>query len=277
MTVSPVTGVAAVVGYGMTKTGHEPYKDPYGYGFDREGKQIWAMWNPDPKKEAGAQFGGNGLMADTTGLSADVDAEGKIYFILKADGGNTVCMRDPTNVDEKLDPEVMRGAFQGGAGYGFHGASSTSVIFRIDPKSGKIEKGTWMCAWLDKQHANGLKINAAAGNEAGLQFVVGGSANGCPTKSPWYVAPEGGYKGGGFLAVFDKDFAMQQCGYFPGSDISCVAYNKGTLVIAGSAKKDAAPKDADAANFPVPIYKPIQENFGGGEKDGYFVVLKVGK
>ena len=47
------------------------------------------------------------------------------------------------------------GVFQPGPGYGFKGASKTSVLFRVDPVTGNLEKGTWMCAWLDRGHANG--------------------------------------------------------------------------------------------------------------------------
>jgi hypothetical protein len=277
LALSPDTGVATVVGYGMTHTGKEPYKDPYGYGFDRDGKQVWGLWNPDPKKEQDAKFSTpeqktNGLMADTTGHAASVAAGGKVYFMLYADGGNSVCTRDPQDVDRPLDKSVFAGVFQNGPGYGFRGASKTSVIFRLDSARGTLEKGTWMCAWLDRQHANGLGIDAATSDAAGRQYLVGGSAFGCPTKQPWYVCQEGGYQGGGFLAVFDPEFQMLQCGYFPGSSISAVAVRGNTLVVAGSAKEF---EDAKVKS-PVRAYKPIQATFGGGDRDGYFAVFRVG-
>src|ERR1043165_62668 len=206
MTVSPDTGVAAVTGYGMTHTGKEPYKDPYGYGFDRAGKPLWALWNPDPKKEKDVKFSTpdfktNGLMADTSGHAAAFGANGKIYFVLYADGGNTVCTRDPADVDQPLDKNVFAGVFQSGPGYGFKGASKTSVIFRIDAQKGTLEKGTSLCAGLTKARANGLSIDAAASDAQGRQFLVGNSAFGCPTRDPWYVCKEGGYQGGGYLAL----------------------------------------------------------------------------
>ncbi|MFO0824341.1 MAG: hypothetical protein U0792_14710 [Gemmataceae bacterium] len=276
LAVSPDTGVAAVVGYGMTHTGKEPYKDPYGYGFDREGKQVWGLWNPDPKKEKDVKFSTpefktNGLMADTTGHAASVGAGGKMYFMLFADGGNSVCTRDPADVEKPLDEKVFAGVFQKGPGYGFKGASKTSVIFRLDSAKGTLEKGTWMCAWLDRAHANGLGIDAATSDASGRQFLVGGSAFGCPTKSPWYVCQEGGYQGGGFLAILDSEFRMLQCGYFPGASISAVAVRGETLVIAGSAKEHEDPK----SQSPIRAYKPLQRSFGGGARDGYFAVFKI--
>ncbi len=276
--VSPGLGIAAVTGYGMTHTGKEPYKDPYGYGFDRRGKLIWSLWNPDPRKEKAVKFSSaarktNGLMADTTGRAASSQGNGKICFMLFADGGNTVCTRDPLDVDRPLDKGVFDGVFQSGPGYGFKGASKSSVIFRIDARTGKLEKGTWMTAWLDRAHANALALEAAAGDEAGRQFLVGNSAYGCPTREPWYVCREGGYKGGGFLAVMDADFKMLQCGYFPASQIGCVSAGGGRVVIAGSARKYEDEKSKTAAR----VFRPLQRQFGGGSRDGYFAVFKVGR
>jgi hypothetical protein len=270
--VSPQTGVAAVVGYGMTSTGKEPYKDPYAYGFDRDGKEVWALWNPDPKKEQATKYQGNGLTADTTGHAAAVDPGGRLLLMLYADGGNSVCTRDPLDPDKPLSPAVLEGVYQKTPGHGFKGASKTSVIFRVDPEKGELEKGTWMCAWLTRAQANGLGIEAAAADDKGRQFVVGGSAAGCPTEKPWYACKPGGHKGGGFLAVFDRDFKLQQCGYFPGGGIRAVGARDGRVVLAGSATEY---EDAEAG-VPVRVYKPLQPVFGGGAKDGYFVLLKAG-
>jgi hypothetical protein len=276
--VDSKSGTAVVTGYGMTRTGHEPYKDPYAYGFSREGKQVWAIWNPDPKREVDAKFGGNGLMADTTGKAVFAGADGMIDILLFADGGNSVCTRDPLNPDNKLDPAIMQGVYQAGPGFGFRGASKTSIIFRVDPATGKLLKGTWMSAWLNPQHANGLGMNGAAADEQGTTFIVGDSASGCPTKEPWFVAPPGGYRGGGYLAIFDKNFQMQQCGYFPGSSMKAVACRNGTVLIVGSAAagnkaKDPGNASAPETAYPVPTRNPLQSAFAGGEKDGYFVVL----
>jgi len=279
MALSPQTGVAAAVGYGMTRTGHEPYKDPFAYGFDRDGKQLWALWNPDPTKEADPKYGGNGLMADTTGVYCATDDQGSLYLGLRADGGNTVTNRDPLDPFQPLDSSVFQGVYQGGPGFGFHGASMTSVILRADAKTGTLQKGTYMSAWLTPANANSLLIDGAAG-VGNYQYVIGDSGYGFKTKEPWYEAPQGGYKGGGFLAVFDRDFNMVQAGYFTGSDMQCLDVRNGLLVIGGSAPEketgnDKTVKDAPEITYLTPTYKPIQPAFGGGKKDGYFVVFHV--
>lgn len=280
MAVSPQTGIAAVTGYGMTHTGKEPYKAPYGYGFSRDGKLVWSLWNPNPKLLVDKKFGGNGLMADTTGYFAGTDAAGNIFLGLFADGGNSVCTRDPLNVNGPLNASVFDGVFQKSPGHGFKGASKTAVVFRVNPNDGRLEKGTWMSAWLSPQRANGLSMEAVAGDAKGRTFIVGSSAFGCPTKHPWFPGAEGGYQGGGFLAILDDGFKMLQCGYFQGTSLDCVAYRNGHLVVAGTAAKESVNGDKSKPETkpviaPVPQFKPLQREFGGGGKDGWFAVFKV--
>jgi hypothetical protein len=267
MSVDPRTGIATVVGYGMTNTGKEPYKDPFAYGFDRAGKQVWGLWNPDPKLQVDAKFGGNGLMADTTGHVAGVTDDGKFLLSLYADGGNSVCTRDPTDPSKPLDPAVFKDVHQNGPGYGFKGASKTSVVFRVDPASGRLEKGTWFCAWLTPQRANGLAIDAISGTD-GRHVLVGSSASGLPLKHPWYPHIEGAYQGGGYLAVFDAGFRLQQCGYFSNSSLRHVAVRDGWVVAGGTVRPSEKPEE------PVRLLKPFQPQAGTGQ-DGYLVVMRA--
>ena len=267
MSVDPPSGITTVVGYGMTNTGKEPYKDPFAYGFDREGKQLWMLWNPDPKREVDAKFGGNGLMADTTGWVAGATDDGKFLLALYADGGNSVCTRDPADPDKPLDPAVFKGVHQDGPGYGFKGASKTSVVFRVDPKTGALEKGTWFCSWLSPQRANGLSVDGLSGT-SGMNFVVGSSANGLPLKQPWYPHIDGAYQGGGFVAVLDGGFRLQQCGYFSNSSLRHVASRDGWVVAGGTVKPSTKPEE------PLRTFKPFQAEMGG-DQDGYVVVMRA--
>ncbi len=268
MCVCPATGVAAVVGYGMTHTGREPWKDPYACGFDRAGKPLWKLWDPDPRKQVGSRHGGNGLMADTTGHIARAGSAGKILLGLYADGGNSVCTRDPADPDQPIDPDVYAGVYQRGPGHGFKGASSTSVVFRVDAPTGTLEKGTWMCAWLDPGRANYLRMADLAADETGRIYVVGNSASACPKRAAWYEYAAG-YQGGGFLAVFDPAFGVVQCGAFQQTSMTCVAAGNGYVVAAGHVK----PPDGDSS---VHVHKPIQEDLAGGEADGYFMIFETG-
>ncbi|MGL4423860.1 MAG: hypothetical protein ACRCZF_24610, partial [Gemmataceae bacterium] len=240
------------------------------------GKQIWMLWNPDPKKEKDVKFSTpefktNGLMADTSGHAASAGPDGQGYFVLYADGGNTVCSRDPRDVEAPLSATVFEGVHQKTPGYGFKGASQTSVVFRLDTVTGTLEKGTWLSAWMEKARANALRINSVVADRAGRQILVGNSAFGCPTKDPWYVCRDGGYQGGGFIAVFDPNFQMIQAGYFPTSNFGSIAEREGTIVAVGSAKHwEDEPSQTTARTF-----QPAQKSYGGGNTDGYIVVLRT--
>ena len=283
--VDAKTGTTTVIGYGMTKTGFEPYKDPFGYGFDRDGKQLWMVWNPDPRWEASKDNyikgggtdpkGGNGLMADTTGKEAYVGLDGKVYFNYYSDGGNTVCMYDPQDVSLKMPKEVYAGVLQNGPGYGFHGASKTSVVFRIDALTGKVEKGTWLSAWKGGR-AGYLNLSGVAEADKGTVLVTGASAEIGPIKLPWLNIEKSGNMGGNFLAIFDKDFKLLQAGTFPTATINAVATNKEYIVVAGSANIPPAPDPLkpDAVIEKASVYNPLQGDYAGGN-DGYFAIFKV--
>ena len=111
---------------------------------------------------------------------------------------------------------------------------------------------------------------------------MGCSAFGFPEKKPWFQAPDGGYRGGGFLAAFDGKFKMLQSGYFPGTNVTSVACRNGLIVIAGDAPEtaggnDKSKPDSKPVFCPTPVYSPLQPKFGGGKKDGWFAVFQVGR
>ena len=269
----PKKGTIFVTGYGMTHTGKEPYKDPFLFAFDADGNLLDTLWNPDPKKQCAAQHGGTGLMADGTGCFVDAVPGGRILAIVYHDGGNAITTRDPRDPFAKLDPQVMAGVFQNGPGHGMKGAITTSVCYRIDPADPKhmnLEKGTWMCAWLNnRSRANTLRMQAAAGDPQGNAFIVGASASDCPVQAPWFTWREKEYHGGGFLAVFDANFKMVRCGTFPSVDLMAVAERNGVVVAVGKAKPHKAGED-DSAVKTMPQREPTAV---AGDTDGYLVVL----
>jgi hypothetical protein len=269
--LAPATGTAVVLGHTQTLIGYDTCRSPYAFAFNREGKSIWSLWNPDSKKLASIRSGANGLMAHTTGLGAfAATSGGHVYLGLQADGANTICLRDPQNCDKSLTENVFEKAFQKGPAYGFHGTCRSSVVFRVDANRGQLERGTWLSAWLSEQHANPLTILDITGDATNNQFMVGDSGFGCPTKDPWFTCKRGGFKGGGFLAIFDPNFELVQAGYFPGANIRCIAAANDVVVIAGVTKQY---EDANSRSF-ARVFQPCQKQFGGGERDGYLAVLK---
>lgn len=270
----PRRGTIIVTGYGMTHTGKEPYKDPFLFAFDAGGKLVDTLWNPDPKQQCAAKHGGTGLMADGTGCFVDAVPGGRLLAVVYHDGGNAITTRDPRDPFAKLDPQVMAGVFQNSPGHGMKGAITTSVCYRIDasnPAQVRVEKGTWMCAWLNnRSRANTLRMEAAAGDAQGGVFIVGASASDCPVQAPWFPWREKEYRGGGFLAVLDGGFKMIRCGTFPAVDMLAVAERDGLVVAAGRAKPHKAGDDDSA----VKTTPKSGATAVAGDSDGYLVVLR---
>ena len=270
----PKRGTIFVSGYGMTHTGKEPYKDPFLFAFDAQGTLVDTLWNPDPKKQCAAKHGGTGLMADGTGCFVDAVPGGRLLAVTYHDGGNAISTRNPRDPFQPLDPQVMAGVFQNGPGHGMKGAITTSVCYRIDPadpRALKVEKGTWMCAWLNNRtRANTLRMHTAAGDPQGNVFIVGASASDCPVQAPWFPWREKEYRGGGFLAVFDAGFRMVRCGTFPSIDLLAVAERNGVVVAAGRAKPHKEGDDDSA----VKTTPQSGATAVAGDTDGYLVVLR---
>ncbi len=283
LAVEPRSGICVAMGYGMTRTRKEPYKDPYAHAFDRAGTLLWTLWNPDPKT-VGSDTPLH-LESDGTGHRAAVTPDGKFLLNVFHDGGNAVSQRDPRDPSKPLDVKVLgnkkagvKEAFQNGPGWGMKGAITTSVVFRADPATGNLERGTWMCAWMNNHtRANSLTMKGFSADDRGCVLVVGDSASGCPVKDPWFAFRPTEYQGGGFVALFDNDFQMIRCGTFSSSSLVCVATRGGVVVAAGKAsdrKKDksGAVVVHDADNQPR-THAPLQAATAGGN-DGYLVVFR---
>ena len=278
-TVDPSSGIAVVTGYGMTGTGHEPWKDPYAHAYDRSGTLLWSLWNNPPKEQADSKYGGTGLMADGTGQAVCATGDGGFMIMIAHDGGNAVTTRDPRDAFKPLDKAVFAGSFQDGPGWGMKGAIMTSVCFRVEGTKGTIEKGTWMCAWL-KNHtqANTLRMENCVSDGAGTTYVVGASAGGLPMMKPWFSPRPDEYLGGGFLAAFDRGLALDQCGPFHPGSISAVAVNGGTIAIGGQAEGMHG-KDKDKDRQPIApaeqmrLVKPVGQNQVAGNSDAFIAIF----
>jgi hypothetical protein len=280
--VDPVSGIAVVVGYGQTHTGHEPYKDPYAHAYDRSGKLVWTLWNPPPKEQAGTEHGGTGLMADGTGRAVCATGDGAFMITVYHDGGNAVANRDPRDPRKPLDKAIFAGAFQDGPGHGMKGAINTAVCFRVEATKGVIEKGSWMCAWLDnRKRANTLRMEQLACDGSGTTYAVGASAGGLPLASPWFSPRQEEYTGGGFLAAFDRGMDLTQCGAWNPGDIGAVAAGSGTVVIGGSASGvKMKGKGKEQTRTPIPpeeqmhLVKPVGQSQVVGDQDAFVAIFR---
>jgi hypothetical protein len=148
------------------------------------------------------------------------------------------------------------------------------VVFRVDPATGRLEKGTWMCAWMNnRSRANSLSMHDVAADAQGDVYIAGSCAWELTTKMPWQEFREGEYRGGAFLAAFDRGFAMRQCGAFNPGDLVAVAARDGVVVAAGRAKgmgKDGKPIPE---GLRIRLAKPIAHDQVKGAGDAFIAIL----
>ena len=272
LSVCGASGVASVIGYGKAHTGRERWSGPFAHGFDRAGKNIWTLWDQKPDKQLSKKDGGNGLTADTCGTIARTGADGRMHLALHAENELSICTRDPKDSDRPIDKAVFKGVHQDNPGKGFRGsAKRTSVAFRVDAATGELQKGTWLCAWLrEGKSASYLHVTDLVTDEKGRLFTAGGTQFGGPTKDPWYFK-EGGYKGGGFLSVFDGKLKMLQSGFFTQTAFYAVDAAHGYAVVGGLVMSGRSNPET-----PLNVYQPIQRGIAGGLVDAYFAVFVTG-
>jgi RNA polymerase sigma factor (sigma-70 family) len=253
-------GTAVVMGFSMADVGGRRFRSPYAQAFTRSGAPAWTLWNSSGATARAAELIGDGM-----GRRAVFGADGVLRVLVHTDGGNTLLARDPGDPARPLDPAVHAGAHQSGPGYGFRGAHRLSGIFSVGP-DGRLAKGSWLSSWTSPSQAASLIIEAICGDAAGRTIAVGGGADGQPQRAPWF-ADAGGK--GGTIAVFDRGFALLQCGGFPGARFSAVAERDGWVVAGGRVAMGAGMRlhpAAPAATGPV-----------DGASAGYVAVFRVGE
>jgi hypothetical protein len=274
LAVCDKTGVATVVGSGMAHTGRDNWRGPYAHGFDREGKKVWTIWDFDPKGQLSKKDGGNDLTADAWGRSARMGRDGKVYMEMLTTSEKTVLTRDPADVNKPIDPSVFAGSFEPapGKGYSANGPAAACVLFRVNPSTGTIEHGTWMIAWLTPgKKANPLDMIDVTTDEQARTCVVGRSDYGCPVKDPWYYE-EDKFRGHGFLAIFDKDLQMLQCGYFHQTALTSVDAAYGYVVVGGRTLTGSP----ESQGLNLKVHNPIQGALSDGASEGYVAIFSTG-
>ncbi len=273
LTVCEKTGVATVVGSTVAHNGRGNWRGPYAHGFDREGKKIWTLWDFDPKGQLSKKDGGNDLTADTWGRSARMGRDGKVYMELLTTSEKTVLTRNATDANKPADASVFAGAFESAPGKGYATSGQAAcVLFRVDPATGAVEHGTWMNAWLTAgKRANPLDMIDVTTDEQGRTCVVGRSDYGCPVKDPWYYE-EDKFRGHGFLAIFDKNLQMLQCGYFHQTILTSVDAAYGYVVVGGWTLSGSS----ESQGMNLKVHNPIKDTLSDGESEGYLAIFSTG-
>lgn len=247
----------------------QQYKSSFVRSYAVDGSVRWKSY--DWSK---AEVGASGDCADTVGLGLAVGRDGKLYYVGKSDGGNTVHAKHPRDLSQKA-PVVAFDAFN--QAYGFKGASSIGFYGRFSLGEGALEAGQFVVARKGdggpNAEGNAATPTAIAADEAGHVFVSGTAAFRIAGQDTKTVAGQkvGAYASyEGFLLIVSPDFSkrLSWTSFSAGgaSDGRAIAAAGGTAVYAAAVSAEQAAKGSmitSAALASAPI---------GGD-DGYLVVL----
>lgn len=277
MSVSPLDGRIARGGERHWPTGREPYRDPHLYIHEPDGKLKYEFYNWD-----GPYVGLDNLrlVSDSALRLVKHDPDGNLWFYAWSDGGNSVMYREP------YDVRTFAKNFKGlGMSAYAAGVLSCAYIIKLDPKTWQVSGGTlWLAYLKDKDKPNSIWIDSM-GFAADGSVCIGG-------KSAWGLIQTGNAIGnseptGPYVSVLSADCtslrfssAMPACGKAEVSDGANWGIIQGkhkgrdiVLYLCGAKAKESPDEKA----LPAPAVNARQPKHAGGELDGYYLLLDLGK
>lgn len=250
-----------------TKTGAEPYRQPYLYKLDASDKKLYTLWEPNPK-EVGSLPGAANLQSDSSPRAMTFLEDGRMLIAGWSDGGNTVFAHQA--LDYKLPVSSMG---MGMSVWGMKNANSVANLMLIGDKTQKTVAYTnWMAYipdWFSepkyRNAPNFTNVQAIHLTSANLPIFCGAAATGL-IQSPgcYWLDPKDGEKySGQYVAVFSTNLNNAYfSSYLPGYQETAISSRKKDVLIVGrSMGSDFRPKGPVT---PSPTVNAIQAKFGGG-------------
>lgn len=144
------------VGYDQASSNNQ---NPFVRKVDASGQQVWRLTYENTPVDGRAVW-------------VALDANQKPYVVFTVDGGS----KDAGAINKKeLDnPDAFSGVFQNS--YGTGGGPKVSIIARLNPNNGKIEKGTFITARLTDGKTNTLNITKFGFQNNKVAFEVSSAA-----------------------------------------------------------------------------------------------------
>ena len=275
--MNPQNGTVARGGEHHWPTGREPWRCPTLDIFKADGSHLYQFYDWGGPLVGLDSFR---LVSDTAIRGIAYDAAGDLVFHAWSDGGNSVALREPT--------DLRADANMGGLGFSAWGAGvlSLAYVVRLDSKSWKVIGGTpWMAYMKDKNKPSSARIHSLAAANDAILFAGGSSLGLIQTGD----AIGGGEPGGEFVAVLNRDAsalrfssAMPACAQAVVNDSSADGarwgivtgrlHGKPVALFLGSAAEKSDGSDPRSS----PAVNARQTAFGGG-LDGYFVLIDLSK
>lgn len=266
LAADPTLGRIYTGGDENTNTGREPWRRPFLTTYDRAGRVLADYWRWDSKLVGTDAYR---LVSDSSVRGVAPLDEQRLLAWGWSDGGNSVFLRQPTNLDQTAP---FKGGFIDslwGAGVGSFGWMMT-----VDAAKAETLAGTNVASFLTAQNKpNSSRIDGASLLPGGRLAVVGSSAFAFVESPDAWVKtfPEG--SGGAYFAIYAETLGDLLFGtVLPGLDGALAMARRDTrvaLVGTGVAPVDPAAKQP-------PLVAPWQAE-RRGEADGYVLVAEVGR
>jgi len=271
--VDPNDGTAYYGGDRNTGTGREPWRQPYLYKIDAEGKIVWRLWEFNPREIGGDDCR---LVSDSSVRALAFSKDGELLIGGWSDGGNSVFPRQATDWRKRA-----KGGGMGMETSGMRGANSLAHIMRIDPRTRETKMHAWWACFLPTWFAsprhrgapNFANIQQMKVLDDGSLAITGSAATGLiQTPGAFWQDPMTGEKHGGeYVAVFRPDLSnLKFSSYLPGCEgVSLGTWRNGVVVVSRSTGTDGRPPKAT----PSPVRNAIQKGFRGGT-DAHIILLE---
>jgi len=294
--MSPTDYTVWVGGDQNTNTGFEPWRSPFLYQFAADGSEVlqrlYTWKGPDVRAD------GKQLQADSFIKFLTFSADGRLWMSGGSDGGNTVLMKEPDNLDVAQD--ALSGTCFPGACHGYKGAKKTGMFARMTEDGSDLERASWVVPYVEMKPGSHLDPPCGCKGPAfnrDTKNVNPGSfelnqlfplADGVLViGNPWGVGPatENGWfynthypKGGiGWIGKFTPDLSeISWATMVPGSKNMFGAVQGSRLLLTGWAKDyssitlDPAEAGWDAALPTSPDAQ--QKEYAGGNVDAFIVL-----
>jgi|GEM_PF-2513501 len=272
MAVSPFDGAFYFGGDFHSGTGHEPYRNPYMFRFDKDGKVAWTAYNWTGPI-VGMDFYRD--VSDSAVRKVRFGNNGDIYIVGWSDGGNTVLRKQPYDLDKGLPG---RGAFDDMSAAQ---VGSFCHILKMDAKTSHVTARTMIIPYHPfTNRPNSAGVSDMLELPDGRLVVTGGSAYGLiETRDawvePWAVKAEKDKAtarphGGPFMMIFSSDLAVLEFSSLtPAVSGQFLAQRDGKLLLSGGAT--AAMESYNVRHTPI-VKNALQEKHGGGT-DGYLMLI----
>lgn len=274
LVVDPRNGNFFIGGEYHSHTGLEPWRNPFLYKFLPDGTPSWTAYD-----WTGPIVGVEFLrwVSDSAVIKLEAGTNGKLLFSGWSDGGNSVFTRNPY--------DLRRGVDVGGMASSIWGASilSVSYLIQMDADTMDVSGVTRLLSYLPTSNTpNSISLRAFHQMDSGQVAVFGGSAFGLiETHDAWFDSWWIQYqtnrhaqaRGGPFFRLYCerlRDFRMSTI--LPGVQTAHITSQGTRLLIFGSARER---NNAYGDDTPTWIRGGVQTHFGGGDTDGYLLLIET--